>query len=111
MVQALESEDYTTFYFVNNEFGIARSEAFDASIAAFVKHVDKVQAEFYGEAVASFNKALIAIGAAVILGFVLMIIMRIVFVRVVVKPLNEAGTTFDRIAGGENGRASCRERE
>src|SRR3546814_7491420 len=91
MVQALESEDYTTFYFVNNEFGIARSEAFDASIAAFVKHVDKVQAEFYGEAVASFNKALIAIGAAVILGFVLMIIMRIVFGRVVVKPLNEAG--------------------
>src|SRR3546814_19242191 len=36
MVQALESEDYTTFYFVNNEFGIARSESFDASIEAFV---------------------------------------------------------------------------
>src|SRR3546814_10954545 len=99
MVQALESEDYTTFYFVNNEFGIARSEAFDASIAAFVKHVDKVQAEFYGEAVASFNKALIAIGAAVLLGFLLMILMSSVFGRVLVQPLNVARMPSDRIAG------------
>ncbi|MFW7342481.1 methyl-accepting chemotaxis protein [Pollutimonas sp. H1-120] len=101
MVQALESQDYTTFYFVNNEFGIARSEAFDQSIEAFVKHVDKVQAGFYDDAVASFSQALIAIGVAVIIGFVLMIIMRIVFGRVVVRPLVEAGTHFDRIAGGD----------
>src|SRR3546814_9563210 len=45
MVQALESEDYTTFYFVNNEFGIARSEAFDASIAAFVKRSEEPTSE------------------------------------------------------------------
>jgi methyl-accepting chemotaxis protein-1 (serine sensor receptor) len=101
MVQALESEDYTTFYFVNNEFGIARSEAFDESIQAFAKYVDKVQAEFYDEAVASFDKAVIAIGIAVIIGFVLMLVMRIVFGRVVVRPLVEAGTHFDRIAGGD----------
>ncbi|MGB3289726.1 MAG: Tar ligand binding domain-containing protein, partial [Burkholderiaceae bacterium] len=101
MVQALQSEDYTTFYFVNNEFGIARSEAFDESIDAFVKHVDGVQAKIYDEAVAGFSKALIAIGVAVIIGFLLIIIMRMVFGRVVVKPLVEAGAHFDRIAGGD----------
>src|SRR5690606_34741123 len=96
-----EREDYTTFYFVNNEFGIARCEAFDESIQAFLKHVDRVQARLYADALASFRQALTATGVAVIVSVVLMIVMRSVFGRVVVRPLSEAGTHFDRIAGGD----------
>ncbi|WP_442597175.1 methyl-accepting chemotaxis protein [Parapusillimonas sp. JC17] len=101
MVQALETNDYTTFYFVNNEFGIARAAAFQEGIEAFVDHVDRVQAGFYNEAEKSFHTAIIAIGGAVVMGFLLMILMRIVFGRMVVRRLVEAGTHFDRIANGD----------
>src|SRR5690606_10007186 len=101
MVQALESNDFTTFYFVNNEFGIARSQSFQESVQAFVGYLDKVQDQIYQEATNSFRTALIVIGVAVLLGFVLMIIMRIVFGRVVVKRLVDAGHHFDRIASGD----------
>ncbi|HWL27931.1 MAG TPA: methyl-accepting chemotaxis protein [Burkholderiaceae bacterium] len=101
MVQALESNDYVTFYFVNNEFGIARADAFQNSIEAYVAYVDKAQAQFYEEAVQSFRQAVIAIGVAVLIGFVLMIVMRMVFGRVVVRKLLDAGTHFDRIASGD----------
>src|SRR5690606_22947896 len=50
---------------------------------------------------ADFNKAVIAIGLAVVAGVILMIIMRLVFGRVVVKPLRDAGAHFDRIAAGD----------
>src|SRR5690606_6744982 len=72
MVQALESNDFITFYFVNNEFGIARADAFQESINTFVKHVDGVQNTIYDEAVGSFNTALMAIGIAVLVGLLLM---------------------------------------
>ena len=101
MVQALESSDFTTFYFVNNEFGIARGQAFQEAIQAYVQYVDTVQTQYYEEAVTSFRTAVTAIGIAVFVGFLLMITMRIVFGRVVVRPLVEAGAHFDRIAGGD----------
>ncbi|HUG58000.1 MAG TPA: methyl-accepting chemotaxis protein [Candidimonas sp.] len=101
MVQALESNDYTTFYFVNSEFGIARSDAFQKSIDDFSAHMIKMQEEFFVQAEAKFKQALVAIGVAIIIGFLLMIVMRIVFGRVVVKQLVQAGSHFDRIAGGD----------
>src|SRR5690606_8862406 len=73
MVQALDSNDYTTFYFVNSEFGISRSEAFEASIDAFSAHMDKVQQEFFQQAEAEFRQALVAIGVAILIGFLMMI--------------------------------------
>ncbi|MBF6617793.1 MAG: Tar ligand binding domain-containing protein [Candidimonas sp.] len=101
MVQALESRDYTTFYFVNSEFGVARSVAFDEAVQAFATHVSRVQEQYFAEAQQSFRQAVIAIGVAVFLGFILIIITRIVFGRLVVRPLVEAGTHFDRIASGD----------
>src|SRR5690606_3437471 len=100
MVQALESKDYITFYYVNNEFGIPRSVAFEESVEAFSKHVEGVQAQYSQAAHTNFRQAMIAIAVAVLLGLVLMIIMRVVFGRTVVKPLREAGRHFDRIANG-----------
>ncbi|SHI19112.1 methyl-accepting chemotaxis protein [Pollutimonas bauzanensis] len=101
MVQALDSNDYTTFYFVNSEFGIARSEAFQASINTFTDYIDKFQQEFFVQAEVEFRQAMVAIGIAILIGFVMMIVMRIVFGRVVVKQLVQAGSHFDRIAGGD----------
>ncbi|PLC51913.1 methyl-accepting chemotaxis protein [Pollutimonas subterranea] len=101
MVQALDSNDYTTFYFVNSEFGISRSEAFEASIDAFSAHMEKVQKEFFQQAEAEFQQALVAIGVAILIGFLMMILMRVVFGRIVVKQLVQAGSHFDRIASGD----------
>ncbi len=101
MVQALDSNDYTTFYFVNSEFGIARSEAFEQSINTFSAHIDKAQEEFFIKAEADFRRAMVAIGFVILIGFLLMIVMRIIFGRVVVKQLVQAGSHFDRIAGGD----------
>ncbi|NYT87058.1 Tar ligand binding domain-containing protein, partial [Pusillimonas harenae] len=101
MVQALESNDFITFYYVNNEFGMPRSVAFEESVEAFSNYIAQEQALYYQEAQASFRNAVIAIAIAVLLGLVLMIIMRVVFGRTVVKPLREAGRHFDRIANGD----------
>ncbi|NYT61962.1 Tar ligand binding domain-containing protein [Alcaligenaceae bacterium] len=101
MVQALDSNDYATFYFVNSEFGIARSEAFQTAIDTFSAHMEKMQVQFFEQAEADFDRAMVAIGVAIFIGFLLMIIMRIVFGRVVVRKLVQAGSHFDRIAGGD----------
>ncbi len=101
MVQALENNDFTTFYFVNSEFGVARSEAFQASVDTFSAYIDKVQDGFFVQAEVDFRSAMTAIGVAIVIGFLLMIVMRIVFGRIVVKQLIQAGAHFDRIAGGD----------
>ena len=36
MVQALESNDYATFYYVNTEFGLTRAVTFETAIRNFV---------------------------------------------------------------------------
>lgn len=101
MVQALESNDYITFYFVNKDFGIPRSETFQASIDALSAYFDREQAAFLEKSDADFKRALIIMGSAILIGILLMIFMRILLGRVVIKRLVEAGTYFDRIAGGD----------
>src|SRR5690606_26056684 len=101
MMQALEVQDYVTFYFVNSEFGLARGLAFDAAIAAFSAYIDKHEAEFFTAADDEFIQALTAIGIGIFVGLLLMIAVRIVFGRTVIRPLREAGTHFDRIAEGD----------
>lgn len=101
MVQALESNDYTTFFYVNNEFGMSRAATFEEAIREFVGYMADKEQEMRDGSTADFRTAMAAIAGAVLLGVLLMIIMRIVFGRVVVRPLRQAGAHFDRIAAGD----------
>jgi len=101
MVQALESNDYVTFYFVNNEFGMARAESFQKAVDDFNARQDAIRASFYDEAEAGWQRALVAMGIAALVGFLLMIAVRVLFSRTVVRPLVQAGRHFDRIANGD----------
>jgi methyl-accepting chemotaxis protein-1 (serine sensor receptor) len=100
MVQALESNDYTTFFYVNNEFGMTRAATFEEAISVFVGYMAQQEEQMKAQAAADFRTAVIAIGSAVALA-VLMILIRVLFGRVVVRPLREAGVHFDRIAAGD----------
>ncbi|ARP76738.1 methyl-accepting chemotaxis protein [Bordetella genomosp. 6] len=101
MVEALRSEDYSTFYMVNNEYGTPRSAAFIAAIGDFSKYINEQQQATMDEARTNFDRALMAVTAAVVLALVLMLVARTVFGRLVVRPLKEAGQHFDRIAAGD----------
>ncbi|OZI35131.1 methyl-accepting chemotaxis protein [Bordetella genomosp. 1] len=101
MVEALRSEDYSTFYMVNNEYGTPRSAAFIDALNEFGKYIDSEQQATITSAKTNFDRALMAVAAAVVLALLLMIIARIVFGRLVVRPLIEAGQHFDRIAAGD----------
>src|SRR5690606_16619974 len=83
------------------QFGISRAAAFEQAVDNLVEFINKDQETVYQRATADFNKAVIAIGLAVVAGVILMIIMRLVFGRVVVKPSRDAGAHFDRIAAGD----------
>ena len=109
MVEALRSEDYSTFYMVNNEYGTPRSAAFIEAIAQFDKYIADQQRETIEQAEANFKLAMIAVGVAVVLALLLMVLARILFGRLVVRPLVEAGQHFDKIAAGDlTGRVEVR---
>jgi len=101
MVEALRSEDYSTFYMVNTEYGIPRSAAFVDAIAEFGSYIERQEAATEAAGERKFELALFAVGGAVALAIVLMILVRLIFGRIVVRPLVEAGQHFDRIASGD----------
>ncbi|NLC34903.1 MAG: HAMP domain-containing protein, partial [Alcaligenaceae bacterium] len=101
MVQALQSSDLVTFYFVNNEFGAARAEGFQRAVDNFNTKQSEIREAFFLEAEQALTRALTAMAIAVVLGFLLMIIIRVIFGRTVVRQLVQAGQHFDRIAGGD----------
>lgn len=101
MVQALHGGDYTTFYFVNSEYGIARAEAFLSAVHALVGEFTTRQTELYEGAEQSFKQAVIVIAVCVLIGLLLVIAMRVVFQRVVVRRLISAQAHFDHIANGD----------
>jgi len=101
MVEALRSEDYSTFYMVNNEYGTPRSAAFIEAIDEFTGYIADRERQTEAQAARNFQLAIIALSVAVVLSIVLMILARLVFGRVVVRPLVEAGQVFDRIASGD----------
>jgi methyl-accepting chemotaxis protein-2 (aspartate sensor receptor) len=101
MVEALRSEDYSTFYMVNNEYGTPRSAAFIEALSEFGKYIGDQQQATIEKAEANFNLAMVAVGVAVGLAVLLMILARLVFGRLVVRPLVEAGQHFDKIAAGD----------
>jgi methyl-accepting chemotaxis protein-2 (aspartate sensor receptor) len=101
MVEALRSQDYSTFYMVNTEYGTPRSAAFIDAIEEFSKYIKTAQTNTAAQAKYNFDMALIAVAAAVGLAIILMILARVVFGRMVVRPLVEAGQHFDKIANGD----------
>lgn len=101
MVQALSIDDYNTFYFVNSEYGIPRADNFQHAVLALTGEFEDRQASGYQAAERAFTQAVIVIGASVLLGLILLVIMRLVFQRVVVRRLNEAQVHFDHIASGD----------
>ncbi|ARP94305.1 methyl-accepting chemotaxis protein [Bordetella genomosp. 13] len=101
MLEALRSEDYSTFYMVNNEYGTPRSASFIEAIGQFTNYIQDTQNQTVEQAGTSFNRAIMAVVAAVVLALILMIMARIVFGRLVVRPLVEAGQHFDKIAAGD----------
>ncbi len=101
MMQALQSADLVTFYFVNNEFGVPRAESFQRAVDNFNNRQAEIREAFFIEAQEALNRALMAMGIAVVLGFLLMVAIRIIFGRTVVRQLVVAGQHFDRIAGGD----------
>ncbi len=101
MVQSLESNDYVTFYFVNNEFGVPRAETFQRAVDAFNDKQAEIRAEFFAGAQAALYRAVTAMAIAILIGFILMVGIRLIFGRTVVRQLVEAGRHFDRIASGD----------
>jgi methyl-accepting chemotaxis protein-1 (serine sensor receptor) len=101
MVEALKSQDYATFYMVNTEYGTPRSAAFVDAINGFGKYIKAQQDATTVTAQNNFNTAVIAVVAAGVLALILMVLSRIVFGRMVVRPLVNAGAHFDKIAGGD----------
>ncbi|WP_304654078.1 methyl-accepting chemotaxis protein [Pusillimonas sp. ANT_WB101] len=101
MLDALAGRDYLTFYYVNNELGIARATAFQRAIDEFGQYGSEVQQRFRAEARAAFRAAVITIGVALASGLLLLMVMRSLFRRTVVNRLVEAGKHFDRIAAGD----------
>ena len=101
MVQALENSDTITFYFVNNEFGVSRAEGFQKAVDDFNAKQAEIRAAFFLEAEAALTRALTAMAIAVLLGFLLMVGIRLIFGRTVVRQLVQAGQHFDRIANGD----------
>ncbi|OZI75597.1 methyl-accepting chemotaxis protein [Bordetella genomosp. 2] len=101
MVEALRSEDYSTFYMVNNEYGTPRSATFIEAIAEFDQYIQEQQRANVAAAHLNFQRAVLAVGVAVILALLLMVMARLVFGRLVVRPLIDAGQHFDKIAAGD----------
>ena len=101
MVEALRSEDYSTFYMVNNEYGTPRSETFIEAIAKFTDYIQEQRDANIATAQTNFERAVLAVGVAVVLALVLMLVARMVFGRLVVRPLIDAGQHFDKIAAGD----------
>ena len=101
MVEALRSQDYSTFYMVNTEYGTPRSAAFIDAIEEFTKYIKDAQTETGLQARRNLDLALVAVGGAVGLALLLMILARVLFGRLVVRPLVEAGQHFDKIAAGD----------
>ncbi|MCX5590560.1 methyl-accepting chemotaxis protein [Alcaligenes endophyticus] len=101
MVQALESQDYSTFYFVNAEFGLIRYQAFQGGIQALGEHYAQVAAEHQQAAEQQSRMAMVMIGLSLLIGLVLMIALRVILSRQLLRPLREAGIQLDKIAGGD----------
>ncbi len=101
MVDAMASGDFASFYMINTEYGVPRGNAFTESIAKFTDYIDNHRAQLEVEAERKMNMAIAMVAAAVVFGFLLMILARLFLGRMVLRPLAEVGGHFERIAAGD----------
>ncbi|WP_026350100.1 methyl-accepting chemotaxis protein [Bordetella sp. FB-8] len=101
MVDALNHQDFSTFYMVNDTYGTPRSAAFIQSIANFSKYIEARQQALTDQAAEELRKGLIAVGMAILLSLILAILARGIFNSLVVKPLVSAGQLFNKVAEGD----------
>lgn len=101
MVQALEGRDYSTFYFVNAEFGLIRYQAFQGGINALAEHYS--QEALAQRELAEFQSrlAMVVIAVSLVIGLLLIISLRLVLSRQLIRPLRQAGQQLDAIASGD----------
>src|SRR5690606_27136071 len=67
MLEALRSQDYSTFYMVNSQYGTPRSATFIEAIAAFNDYIQAQQRAHAAAAHTNFQRAVMAVGVAVAL--------------------------------------------
>ena len=101
MVDALNSQDFATFYMVNNEYGTPRSAAFIDAIAKFNRYIEDRQHALQDLAALDLRKGLIAVGVSIVLSLILAAMARGIFNSLVVKPLVSAGQLFNKVAEGD----------
>src|SRR5690606_19059317 len=101
LFEAMASGDSFGFYSVNLTYGEPRGEAFTKAISQFVEFVDAHRIEVQTQVERSTFIQMIAIGAALGVGLLLVILARIFLGRVVLRPLAEVGEHFDRMAEGD----------
>ena len=101
MVEALRSQDYSSFYMVNNEYGTPRSNAFVEAINDFNRYIEAQQSALKTQAQQHLRRGLIAVAAAVVISLILAGLARVTFASLVVKPLVTASGLFDKLAEGD----------
>ncbi|GAA5234047.1 HAMP domain-containing protein [Verticiella sediminum] len=101
LVDALAGGDFASFYMINNEYGTPRGEAFVKSIAQFVSYIDESRARTLAAAERGRDIALSTVAGAGLLALLLAIGSWVFLRRVVVRPLQDVGRRFERIAGGD----------
>ncbi len=101
MVQALETRDYSTFYFVSEGFGVLRAATFQFRIEELSKFYNDLADQLLEQAELQTRVANTAIGLGLLLGLIIIVVLRWVLGRTTLTPLREAGVHFDHIANGD----------
>ncbi len=109
LLDSLTRDDFTSFYMINDDHSNPRGEQFVESIEGFTTYAEDLRNQLEEEVAANFRLALILSIGAVVLGILLMIGARVFLGRVVLRPLDQVGALFDRIAAGDlTGRVDAR---
>ncbi|QDQ88691.1 HAMP domain-containing protein [Alcaligenaceae bacterium SJ-26] len=101
MLDALRDGNHYIFYMVNTEYGTPRAAAFSQALQQLVDQQEQAQRQAEQDAAGLFRIGSMAVGAAILLGVVFMLLVRIVFGRLILQPLRQAGEQFQRMAMGD----------
>nr|WP_321328950.1 methyl-accepting chemotaxis protein [Alcaligenes faecalis] len=101
MVQALETRDYSTFYFVSEGFGVLRAATFQFRIEELSKFYSDQTNLLLDQSELQTSVANSAIGLGLLVGLAIIVALRLVLGRTALAPLREAGVHFDHIANGD----------
>lgn len=101
MLDALRDGNHYIFYMVNTEYGTPRAAAFSQALQQLVDQQEQAQYLAEKDAAGLFRIGSIAVGGAIFLGVLFMLLVRVVFGRLILKPLRQAGEQFQRMAMGD----------